>query len=362
MTPELGLLRAFLPAGTTVVALGPGAAAWSAGLAADRRAVAAEAVPADLDAWLAERGLRHVDGLLLHGEGAAAPALAGAAALLRLRRVDFVQFDHTAAGGDEAALYARLQAHGYALFRFAGRNLEFRREPAAGGDPCTHLATAPRHWKRLFARDPTMFRYADLFPRHGVVPRGIIHAGAHEGEEYAAYAEAGCRRVVFIEADPAIFARLAARFAGNPDVLCVNRAVSDTAGRAVFRRMSGSQSGSLLAPARHLDLYPHITPAGTVEVETAPLPDILADHGLDPADWNVLALDVQGAERLVLAGCGALLDRFDAVVTEVNYAELYEGCGRIADLDDILFPRGFARVEEVSPHHHGWGDAFYVRR
>ena len=363
LPPEWLLQKRFLPGGALVVALGGNARAWSAALRdTDRRVIAEETGAVSLDRWSAERGLRHIDWLLLHQNGGARTVLEGASALLRLHRIDFVQFDQDEAGADIAALYALLQRNGYSMFRFANRNLEFRRAPLADAAPCTHLAVAPRHWKRLFTQDRAMFRYADLFPRHGVIPRGIIHVGAHEGEEYDGYVEAGCRRVLFIEADPDTFARLAPRFADNSDVVCVNRAVSDVNGRAAFSRMSGSHSSSLLPPKRHLDLYPHITLSETIEVETATLPAILTECGLDLAGYNILAMDTQGAERLILAGCGPLLARFDAVATEVNYAELYEGCGQIGDLDDLLFPHGFERVEETSPHHHSWGDALYVRR
>lgn len=362
VAPPEGLLqKRFLPSGTLIVAAGIGAQSWGGGLAADR-IVKTLPVSTPPDLWAAEQSLRHIDWLLVHGAGGALPVLQGAGELLRLRRIDFIQFDQDEAGGDLAQIYGLLQGWGYSLFRFANRNLEFRREPPADGAPATHLAVAPRHWNRLFTRDRTMFRYADLFPRYGVVPRGIVHVGANEGQEYEGYVEAGCRRVVFIEADPDTFARLRERFAGNPDVLCIHRAVSDRAGRASFSRMSGGMSSSLLPPREHLALYPHITVDERIEVETGTLPAILAEQGVDIADYNILAMDTQGAERLILAGCGSLLSQFDAVATEANYAELYEGCGRLADLDDLLFPHGFERVEEISPHHHSWGDAFYVRR
>lgn len=29
-----------------------------------------------------------------------------------------------------------------------------------------------------------------------------------------------------------------------------------------------------------------------------------------------------------------------------------------AGTEDLLLPHGFERVEEISPHHHSWGDAF----
>ncbi|QCG88637.1 FkbM family methyltransferase [Azospirillum sp. TSH100] len=360
--PEKTLLQHFLTGRVTVVAVGRGAEDWSAVLAAAERTVIAAAVPASFDDWCRRNGLRHVDGLLLHRAGGALAMLDGADEMLRLRRIDFIQFDQMEAGGDLPAIYGRLQRHGYSLFRFTDRNLQFCPQPPLDGRDATHLAVAPRHWKRLFARDTSMFRYADLFPRYGILPRGVIHIGAHEGEEYPHYVEAGCRRVLFIEADPNTFARLAPKFRDNPDVTCINRAVSDRAGRLPFSRMSGSQSSSLLPPKEHLDIYPGITLTETIEVEAAPLPDILAEFRLDAVGYNVLAIDTQGAERMILAGCGPLLSRFDAVSVEVNYAELYEGCGRIADIDDLLFAQGYERVEEISPFHHSWGDAFYVRR
>lgn len=360
--PDITLMQHFLTGRVAILAVGQGAEDWSAGLVTDERTVITEQAPGPFDSWCLRLGLRHVDGLVLHRAGGALAVLDGADEMLRLRRIDFVQFDQAEAGDDLPALYERLQRHGYSLFRFTGRNLQFCPQPPADGSAAIHLAVAPRHWTRLFARDRSMFRYADLFPRYGILPRGIVHIGAHEGEEYPQYVEAGCRRVLFIEADPNTYSRLAPRFRGNPDVTCLNRAVSDHAGRLPFSRMSGSQSSSLLPPKEHLDIYPGITVTETIEVDCAPLPEILTEFGIDPAGYNVLAIDTQGAEQMILAGCGALLSRFDAVAVEVNYAELYQGCGRIADIDDLLFAQGYERVEEISPFHHSWGDAFYVRR
>ncbi|CAO3418463.1 FkbM family methyltransferase [Azospirillum doebereinerae] len=360
--PDFTLLHHFLPERTTVVALGADVNVWAAELEGRDRIVVADENPGPLDRWCATRSIRHVDWLALHRGGGALPALKNATELLRLHRIDFIQFDQSEAAHDLPALCALLQGFGYATFRFRDQKLEFFREPAVDDRPCVYFAAAPRHWKRLFKPDASMFRYVDVFPRHGVIPRGVIHIGAHEGEEYDGYVRAGCPRVLFIEADPNTFARLAPRFTGNPDVLCINRAVSDRSGRMPFSRMTGSQSSSLLPPKEHLSFYPGITVSETIEVDVAPLPAILGERGIDVGDYNVLILDTQGAERMILAGCGALLPRFDAVIAEVNYAELYQGCGRIMDIDDLLFPHGFERVEEISPFHHSWGDALYVRR
>lgn len=359
--PDITLLQHFLTERVTIVAAGRDVDAWAPALQAEGRKVITNATPGPFDDWCAGVGLRHIDGLVLHQGPGVLEVLKSADEMLRLRRIDFIQFDDREAGENLPGLYSLLQRYSYSLFRFIDGKLQLCMQPALDGQPCTHLAVAPRHWKRLFARDTSMFRYADLFPRHGIVPRGIIHIGAHEGEEYPQYADAGCRRVLFIEADPNTYARLAPRFIANPHVICINRAVSDRTARLPFSRMSGSQSSSLLPPKEHLDIYPKITLTETIEVDAAPLPEILTEFGVNPDDYNILAIDTQGAERMILAGCGALLARFEAVSVEVNYAELYQGCGRIADIDDLLFPHGYQRVEEISPFHHSWGDAFYVR-
>jgi len=353
------LRNAFIPPSARKVAVGFDSASATELVATEAGWTTLPALPSSLDDWCREAGVRRVDWLTPAVDADA--VLSGARGLLSTRRIEFVEFDDAAVGGRPEPLYDLLRGFGYSLFRFADGTLEYQKGAPAAGGGGLHLAVAPRHWGRLFSADKkTMLRYAESFSRHGISPRGIIHVGAHLGEEYAEYVEAGCRRVVFIEAGPDTFERLHPRFADNPLVLCLNAAVSDGEGTARFHRMSGSQSSSLLRPTGHLEIYPGITPTGEIEVSTTTLPAALAANGVDLVDYNVLALDTQGAETRILRGCGAALDAFDAVIAEVNYAELYEGAGLIDDVDDILFARGFVRVEEVAPFDHTWGDALYA--
>jgi len=355
------LRNAFIPSASRKVVIGPDPATAGELAATEAGWTAISVLPSSLDDWCREAGVRRIDWLTPVVDADA--VLSGARALLETRRIEFVEFDDAAVGGRPEPLYDFLRGFGYSLFRFADGSLEYHKGTPPPGEGRLHLAVAPRHWGRLFSPDKkTMLRYAESFQRHGIVPRGIIHVGAHMGEEYGEYVEAGCRRVVFVEADPDTFDRLLSRFVGNPDVLCLNAAVSDGEGTARFHRMSGSQSSSLLRPTGHLRVYPGITPTDEIEVSTTTLPAALTANGVDLADFNVLALDTQGAETRILRGCGEALDAFDAVIAEVSYAELYEGSGLIDDVDDILFARGFQRVEEVAPFDHTWGDALYTRR
>jgi hypothetical protein len=72
-------------------------------------------------------------------------------------------------------------------------------------------------------------------------------------------------------------------------------------------------------------------------------------------------MDIQGAELLALQGAVETLQSIDAINTEINYEELYEGCALVHQLDDFLAHQGFTRVATVTPYHPSWGDAFYVR-
>jgi hypothetical protein len=55
----------------------------------------------------------------------------------------------------------------------------------------------------------------------------------------------------------------------------------------------------------------------------------------------LLKLDVQGYEYEALHGCETLLGRFDAVVVECSFVELYEGQRLFADVAAWLERRGF---------------------
>jgi hypothetical protein len=113
--------------------------------------------------------------------------------------------------------------------------------------------------------------------------------------------------------------------------------------------------------ARHGDLYPDITSAGTLEVRASTLDDVLKELGLDSESFQLLTIDVQGAEALVLSGAKATLQGIEAVQIEVNFVEMYHGGAQIDEIDQVLENAGFHRVAIASAFHAAWGDALYVR-
>ena len=200
--------------------------------------------------------------------------------------------------------------------------------------------------------------------RHGVclAGRGVLHVGAHEGRESAYYRHLGMAPIVMIEANPEVYQRLVSAVVGQPDVIPVQRAVSDQTGTVELHLASFDQSSSLLPMNKHTTVYPDICPTGTVSVMASRLDDLVTELGFLTEAFAVLHIDVQGAEQQVLNGAEAVLAAVDLVSVEVNFAELYQGGADIEGIEGFLQERGFRRVALSSPYHSTWGDALYLRQ
>ena len=80
---------------------------------------------------------------------------------------------------------------------------------------------------------------------------------------------------------------------------------------------------------------------GTEEVEV---------HTLDSYDlngYNFINIDVQGYELEVFKGSLKTLEKIDYIYSEVNKAELYEGCAQMNELDNFLGEYGFKKSRDV---------------
>ncbi len=193
---------------------------------------------------------------------------------------------------------------------------------------------------------------------------GVVHVGAHIGDEFDLYHRCGLHRQVWIEPQPAVFAQLRARLPEGPDVHMFNVACGDVPGTAAMHILEGNEgrSNSLLEPRAHLERFPEFRPGGTREVPVVRLDDLLSQNQLDPREYPLLVMDVQGFELHVLEGAPRYLaEGVRAIVSEVAAVELYAGGARVGELDALLAARGFARVRTK------WaagcsGDAFYLRR
>ena len=216
----------------------------------------------------------------------------------------------------------------------------------------------------------------DVIARYELAVTGVIHAGAHLGQEAKLYRSCGIDEVLWIEANPETIDELRAnvqQFGHRVAWACLAATSGDIVVFNVAASASGDNRGmssSVLPFGVHLERYPHVRYISQVELTTSTLDEVVAEHGATRS--NLLVVDVQGYELQVLQGAAETLRHTDCVYSEVNVEELYLGGALLPELDGFLAERGFARVatrmqgsqhpdERDGERWYGWGEAVWVR-
>jgi FkbM family methyltransferase len=196
-----------------------------------------------------------------------------------------------------------------------------------------------------------------LHSKYNMNIKGVVHIGAHYGEEENIYNQLGITDVAYIEPLTRNFDILKERVA-NKQALFFNTALGNTVGEVdMFVELANqSQSSSILEPEIHLAQYPHITFNHKETVSITKL-DLL---GLDSIKYNLINIDVQGYELEVFKGGTKFLENVDYIISEINRAEVYKGCAKIDELKDFLGGFGFNLVEE-SWAGGTWGDGLFIK-
>jgi FkbM family methyltransferase len=183
---------------------------------------------------------------------------------------------------------------------------------------------------------------------------GVIHAGAHKGEEAVVYSQLGFGPVTWIEAIPKLAFNLSELVTHPSNV--INATIwSSPNEQKKFNVTSSSGSSSLFDLLEHKVQYPEILVQEEIEVTTTTLDQLNLS-----SDKNLLVLDLQGAEYEALLGSVDTLNHIDYIVAEVNKKQLYKGIKMVGDLDKLLRQSSFLRVA-VRWTKHGWGEALYLK-
>ena len=199
------------------------------------------------------------------------------------------------------------------------------------------------------------------------VPKGIVHVGAHHGQEIKEYQPYGPGVLIWIEADPDLYAELHQYLSQYPmpgtSQWCLNAMVSDSDGEfRDFHIASNQGQSSSMFPSTDLlrRNYPQAVPTGKVlQLQTRTLQSLLSGVGVVPEQIDYLVLDTQGAEMKCLLGAGPYLNHLRFIVAEISTVELYSGGAKMQELDDYLEARNFLRVSGDPDYGHG--NALYLR-
>lgn len=186
--------------------------------------------------------------------------------------------------------------------------------------------------------------------------KGVLHIGAHYGEEYEEYLKAGLKNMIFFEPLTDNYKKLRHTIPDN--VIAYQLALGNKTEEVEMfvETANQGQSCSVLEPGTHLISYPSIIFDKKETVHMDKLDNIIFDR----EDYNVINIDVQGYELEVFKGASKTLKHIDIIYTEVNFNEVYKNCCLITSLDNHLSEYGFTRVlTDSSPGT--WGDALYLK-
>jgi FkbM family methyltransferase len=174
-----------------------------------------------------------------------------------------------------------------------------------------------------------MYSIRQVLSIHGLKPKNVLHVGAHIGQELSMYKDIGLTSGVFIEADPTVYKRLEESLIGESNWKAIEALVSDTNEIEVDFWVSSNDkmSSSLLEPGLHLTEHP--------DVRFDPEPIKIKTKTLDSmclGKFDLVVMDVQGAELKVLSGGVETFKNADALWLEVALGGLYKNDCSINDL------------------------------
>lgn len=210
-----------------------------------------------------------------------------------------------------------------------------------------------------------------VFGRLSHLPKkGVIHLGAHKGEEVVYYNQFGYKNIILIEANPDLFREVETRFAAQPDIHVFNYAVCDTNGTIDFHiheSRSGLESSSILKMDKFNSIVTTLKTSKTLTVPAVTIDRLVEEKNIALEQYNILVSDIQGADYLALKGAEKSIRHFEAVVVEVQCVELYENFISEATMDALMqsygFRKDFVIYHELYQGDHrfpAWGEAIYL--
>jgi FkbM family methyltransferase len=203
-----------------------------------------------------------------------------------------------------------------------------------------------------------MLDFKSLVFKYGIPPKGVIQIGCHFFQEKTVFQSLGIENYVLVEPQKEAFAVAKVASSDLPNVKMFNCALSDKKGELEMNcdSVNEGQSSSILEPLLHTTQYPSIKFDRKEVVKVKTLDSLDFDRDL----FNIIVIDVQGAELMVLKGGFDTLANIDVIYSEINFIEMYKGCVLVKQLDEYLEDFGFKRVE-TGLDNGGWSDALYVK-
>ena len=213
-----------------------------------------------------------------------------------------------------------------------------------------------------------LLNFDHIIKNYNIKSKGVIHIGAHYGNELYLYLKHEIKNVLMFEPQEKAFKQLRFNISQiNPSydarIDIEKTALGNFKGEVEMfvEKENMGMSSSILKPEFVSIQYPHITFKDKEQVKIDTLDNYLNDATKIARDYDFINIDVQGYELEVFKGASRTLEKVNHIITEVNREELYKGCVKVDELDSFLGEFGFKR-ELTDWEGQTWGDAFYLKR
>lgn len=201
-----------------------------------------------------------------------------------------------------------------------------------------------------------LLSFSELNKKYNLNITGIIHIGAHYGEEILEYLQNGIQNIVCFEPITKNYNELMSKIENIECNIKTHKLALGNDNKVVTMNLSSNdnQSSSILTPKAHLTNHPSVHFNGTEEVKMVKL------DSFGYKKYNFINIDVQGYELEVFKGSKNTLKNVDYIYCEVNRDEVYENNAYVEEIDEFLSQYNFKRVE-TNWAGGIWGDAFYIK-
>jgi FkbM family methyltransferase len=199
--------------------------------------------------------------------------------------------------------------------------------------------------------------FNSIYSRYNLNIKGVLHIGAHYGQEDSLYRHKNVQNVMYFEPLTKNFNVLESRVSKNSILHKIALGNEEKNVNMYVESVNTGMSSSILKPEHHLVQYPHIVFDEIEEVKMNKLDNIEFNRN----DYNFINIDVQGYELEVFKGAEKTLEHIDYIFSEINNVHLYENGTLLPDLIDFLSKYNFKLVEE-NWAGETWGDGFFIKK
>jgi FkbM family methyltransferase len=203
----------------------------------------------------------------------------------------------------------------------------------------------------------TIFEYSNL------PSTGIVHIGACTGEELSEHEDRGAKKIIWVEANPYLYPELLENLKKSnvenyPFCVACTDVDDEIVDFNILYDPGNKGCSSLLYPKNSIiHMYQK-----TVSVKTLTIDSLIKRNNFEYKDFQLLDIDVQGAELFVLKGAEQLMKHVNYISLEVTFlSTYYENNPLFEEIVEFLNFKNFKHVENKM-YESSWGDALFVRK